>query len=254
MDFLQGRSRPVIIAHRGSSWAAPENTMAAFRRAAEEGAAMIELDVRMTRDRRLVVHHDRRLGRTTDGRGRVVELPLAALRTVDAGSWFGRAFARERIPVLEEVLAWLPSTVGLNIEVKTDGDRRGPLPMARALLGMLGGSGALERVVISSFDHRFLQVAHIGTGGPATGALVRSLALSRQSPAAIARRTGASAIILHHRGLTLGDARRVHAAGMALVCYGIETRAHLQRIRSRCPDGIITNNPALLRTLLQDAS
>jgi glycerophosphoryl diester phosphodiesterase len=253
MNFLQGRVRPVIIAHRGSSASAPENTMAAFRLAAEEGAEMIELDVRMSRDGHLVVHHDRRLGRTSLGRGRVPELSLEELRRVDAGSWFGRSFAGERIPLLAEVLAWLPVSMGLNIEVKTDGDRRGAASIAPVLQRVLRRSGALERVLLSSFDHTFLQMAHIGTPGLAIGALVNSLAVPGRAPAAIGRRTGASVIILHRRALRARDAVRVRAAGMALVCYGIETRAHLKGVRSRCLDGMMTNTPARLRRLLEES-
>jgi len=252
MDFLQGRVCPVIIAHRGSSASAPENTMAAFRLAAEQGAEMIELDVRMSRDGELVVHHDRWLGRTSDGRGRIIEHSLRELRRFDAGRWFGRSFTGERIPLLEEVLAWLPPSIGLNVEVKTDGDRRGAARIAPTVLGVLRASGACDRILLSSFDHTFLQVAYSGTSRPAIGALVSSLAVPRSRPLAIARRTGASVLILHRRALRARYAQKVHAAGMGLVCYGIEHRAHLHAVRLRRLDGMITNNPARLRRLLEE--
>ena len=252
MDALRGGHRPVIIAHRGSSASAPENTMAAFRRAAEEGADMIELDVRMSRDGHLVVHHDRKLGRTSNGRGRVVDLRLDELRRFDAGSWFGRSFAGERILLLEEVLEWLPSPMGLNIEVKTDGDRRGPEGYAVAIRRVLRRTGLTRRVLLSSFDHTFLQMAHSGTPRPDLGALVGSPGPGRARPAAIARRTGASVLILHHRFLRARWAESARDAGMALVCYGVETRAHLRRLRARRLDGMITNNPALLGRLLEE--
>ena len=80
-----GGQRPLVVAHRGSSGSAPENTMAAFRLAVDAGADMIEFDVRMTRDFELVVHHDRSLGRTSDGSGRVWDLTLDELREALAG-------------------------------------------------------------------------------------------------------------------------------------------------------------------------
>ena len=253
MDFLQGRLRPVIIAHRGSSASAPENTMVAFRLAVEEGAEMIELDVRMSRDGELVVHHDRWLGRTSNGRGRIIEHSLRELRRVDAGRWFGRSFAGEPIPLLEEVLAWLPPSIGLNVEVKTDGDRRRAVVIAPAVLRVLRASGAIDRILLSSFDHTFLQVAHSGTPcRPAIGALVSSLAVPRSRPLAIARRTGASVLILHRRALRARFAQKAHGAGMGLVCYGMEHRAHLDAVRHRRLDGMITNNPARLRRLLEE--
>ncbi|HVB57501.1 MAG TPA: glycerophosphodiester phosphodiesterase family protein [Candidatus Acidoferrales bacterium] len=95
---------PWVIAHRGASGHAPENTLAAFQRAVELGATFIETDLRLTRDGRFVAIHDRTLTRTTDGRGAVRDFTLDELRKLDAGSWFDRSFAGERIPTLEEIM------------------------------------------------------------------------------------------------------------------------------------------------------
>src|SRR3990172_7158952 len=86
------------IAHRGASALAPENTMAAFEKAVELGADVIELDLHMSRDGELVVIHDDTLDRTTDGRGVVHELNLKDLKRLDAGRWVGKEFAGERSP------------------------------------------------------------------------------------------------------------------------------------------------------------
>ena len=96
-----------VIAHRGASGAAPENTMAAFRKAVELGAGFIETDLQLSRDARLVALHDDTLERTTNGRGPVSSKTLEELRKLDAGSWFRSsgqgtaAFAGERIPTVE---------------------------------------------------------------------------------------------------------------------------------------------------------
>src|ERR1700683_2808619 len=102
--MIEHMRAPGIIAHRGASGHAPENTMAAFQRAVELGAPFIETDLHLTRDGRFVAIHDKTLQRTTNGQGAVQEFTLAELRQLDAGKWFDRPFSGEHIPTLEEVL------------------------------------------------------------------------------------------------------------------------------------------------------
>ena len=110
-----------VIAHRGASADAPENTMRAFEQAMLFGADGIELDVQLTRDGELVVIHDETLDRTTTGRGSVYSYTFAELRTLDAGSWFARSTKPERIPHLQEVFDLLAGTdILLNVELKND--------------------------------------------------------------------------------------------------------------------------------------
>ena len=109
---------PLIAAHRGASKYAPENTMAAFRLAETMGANFIELDVRATRDGRLIALHDETVDRTTNGKGRAGELTFGEIRRLDAGGWFSPAFRGERIPSLEEVLDRFGGGIGLILELK----------------------------------------------------------------------------------------------------------------------------------------
>ena len=110
----------IVLAHRGYSAKAPENTMAAFELALAVGADGIELDVHMTRDGEIVVIHDDTLDRTTNGKGPVSDQTMAELRELDAGSWFSPEFAGERIPTLKLVLELIKDKdVLLNIEIKT---------------------------------------------------------------------------------------------------------------------------------------
>src|SRR5258708_11793081 len=95
---------PRIIAHRGASAIAPENTLAAFRAAAVSGATWVEFDVSLTKDGRPVVFHDDLLDRTTDGTGLLAETPFEILTHLDAGSWFAPDFSGEMVPTLEEDL------------------------------------------------------------------------------------------------------------------------------------------------------
>jgi len=106
------------IAHRGASAFAPENTMAAFEKAIELGADVIELDLHLTRDNEIVVIHDDTLDRTTDGSGPVHQRSLGELMRLDAGRWFGEGFAGQRIPRLAEVLDRFAGRVPLALEIK----------------------------------------------------------------------------------------------------------------------------------------
>ncbi|MFZ5916905.1 MAG: glycerophosphodiester phosphodiesterase [Chloroflexota bacterium] len=115
---LAGRPRPLVMAHRGASGYAPENTLAAFRLALQQGTDLLETDLRFTRDGHLVCIHDATVDRTTDGHGPVSDMTLAEIRTLDAGSWFGDGFAGEWIPTLQELLAIIPEGVGLGLELK----------------------------------------------------------------------------------------------------------------------------------------
>jgi len=122
---------PYVIAHRGISAKAPENTLASFALAAgAEGIDVIELDVRFTKDRQVIVLHDRTLQRTTTGNGVANKYTLNELKRYDAGSWFNPSFKTERIPMLSEVLRLVGPTRWVDIEIKSDpfhADRRGLL-------------------------------------------------------------------------------------------------------------------------------
>lgn len=110
---------PRIIGHRGAAAAAPENTLAGIREAHDQGAGWVEVDVKLTRDGVPVLMHDDRLERTTDGRGAMVDVDFADIRRLDAGSWFGPAFAGEPVPTLDELFTLCAELgLGLNLEIK----------------------------------------------------------------------------------------------------------------------------------------
>ena len=148
--FLQPRSQPLIIAHRGSSAHAPENTLAAFQLAAEQGADAIELDVDLTRDGHAIIMHDATIDRTTDGSGAVNALTLEEIRRVDAGAWKSAAFKGERVPLLAEVFAAVGQRVLINVEVKSTSLRSNGVEAKVAAL--VQQHDLFERVIISSFN------------------------------------------------------------------------------------------------------
>src|SRR5712692_10539889 len=119
----RGNRRTVwVVAHRGASGHAPENTLAAFRKAVALGATFIETDLQLSRDAHFVAIHDEAVNRTTNGQGAVHGMTLTELRRLDAGSWFGSDFAGERIPTLEEILEFSKKNdVVFYLEIKPGG-------------------------------------------------------------------------------------------------------------------------------------
>jgi glycerophosphoryl diester phosphodiesterase len=107
-----------ICAHRGANETHPENTLAAFREAVRLGAHMVEFDVQITKDKQLVIMHDKSVNRTTNGEGLVSDLTLSEIKKLDAGSWKSKIFIGEKVPTLKEALAVFPKNIWLNIHLK----------------------------------------------------------------------------------------------------------------------------------------
>ncbi|GLC89660.1 glycerophosphodiester phosphodiesterase [Lysinibacillus piscis] len=151
-------SKPAIFAHRGASGEFPENTMMAFEEAKRIGVAGIELDVQLTKDEQLVIIHDERVDRTTDGTGFVKDFTLADITALDAGSWFSPNFAGERLTTLNTVFAWMKEEgnhLRLNIELKNDQIRY--LGLEEKVLALIKEYDLEERIIISSFNPFSLQ-------------------------------------------------------------------------------------------------
>lgn len=240
----------LVGAHRGSSASAPENTMAAFRLAVDEGADLIELDVRFTHDMHPVVHHDRTLHRTTNGRGRLWQYTLAELRTLDAGSWFHSRFKGERIPTLREVLQWLPSHIILNIELKTDGDARPLDDRLRALMHVVGGWLRSRTIIFSSFDHRALHRLHQLFPAVTVGVLYNPVRDVTARPSRLTRSVGAAYFICGCSQLRRRLTNDARTHGISLAVYGVATEAHVHKALLYGVRAVIANDPAAMRRLL----
>ncbi len=116
--MFEDLSHPIIFAHRGASAHAPENTLASFDLALSQGADVIELDTRLSEDGEVVVIHDPTVDRTTNGHGRVAQLSLTELRSLDAGSFFSEKYRGQKIPLLEEVFEAVGKSMFINVELK----------------------------------------------------------------------------------------------------------------------------------------
>ena len=142
--------RPWIIGHRGVPGAAPENTLSSLELAISQGADLVEIDLHLSADGQLVVIHDDRVDRTTNGTGRVGDLSFKALRALDAGSWMGPMFGGEKIPTLAEALAISADRAGIVVDLKHGSERYRGIEdlLARAI----ETAQRLEDVIVISRD------------------------------------------------------------------------------------------------------
>ena len=244
------RERPLIIAHRGASASAPENTLAAFRLALEQGADGIELDVTRCASGEVVVMHDATVDRTTDGTGAVLALPLDALRALDAGSWFGAAWSGERVPLLEEVLEEVGGRLRVNIEIKREGSGGG---LEERVAELVRCHGLQDSVIISSFSPRALRRMRraapelpraLLTAWPAPPELILAWAGPLLAPQA-----------LHppHRLVHAASVATAHRLGLRVNAWTVNERADMARMIALGVDGIITDRPAELAHLLAES-
>ena len=241
----------LTIAHRGASSVRPENTIAAFREAVREGADYIELDIRFSRDREVVVFHDHLLNRTTNGRGPVEGRTLKELKELDAGSWFSPGYSGEKIPTLCETIQTLrSSSVELYIEIKVDrGEADVQNSLVRKTLRILKREDFLDRVFIASFDGRVISIAREIMPRIRTGLIFR-----RDAVWGICEETGyknIDVLCARWNTITAGRVKRARGGGKKVFAWTIDRREDLEKILPLGVDAIASNNPGWLVKTLQ---
>jgi len=240
--------RPSIIAHRGASAYAPENTLAAFKLALQQGADGIELDAKLTADEQVVVFHDRTVDRVTPCKGRVNDLTLADLRKMDAGSHFDIAFRSESIPSLEEVFKAVGQLTFINIELKEFDSFTDPLPEKVAQL--VKRYRLTQRVLISSFNP--ISIIRIRRMLPETP--IGLLAL-RGKAGLLARSWPGRLIRYQSLHTELNDAtpnliEDVHLRGCRVFVYTVNQMEDMRKMYEMGVDGIFTKDPLRARQVL----
>lgn len=233
----------VVCAHRGNSGEFPENTLSAFRSAADLGVDMIEFDVAITKDGVPVILHDETVDRTSNGTGLLAELTLAAVRALDFGSWQGEAFCGERIPTLIEALDALPAPIMLNIHVKEH------WPLAEDLVGQVAREFRLRDLYHRAF------VASDETMIRAFAALdprIRLCSLSHQDGEAYidhAEALGCRILQPCHTLVTAEFVAAAHQRDMRVNVFYADEEAEMLRQIDCGVDGILTNYPRRLLAL-----
>jgi glycerophosphoryl diester phosphodiesterase len=233
----------LVVAHRGASAYAPENTLAAFDLAARMGVTHIELDVRETRDGQVVVLHDATLERTTNGRGPVADRTLAEVQRLDAGAWFGPAFAGERIPTLDAVLARYRGRLHVQVEIKGRSDT-----LPRAVVETIRRHGMSASVTVISFDAAQLEKVRALAPELVTGWLLGDVSADTMVRA---RELGVSLVSLQASTVTADLVRRLHAGGFTVLAWGVETEETMRDVVRAGADGIVIDFPDKLLAFLE---
>lgn len=251
--FLQNRTKPLIIAHRGSSTHAPENTLAAFVLAADQDADAIELDVTLSRDGQIVVIHDDTLDRTTNGHGRVDQLPYAEVAQCDAGRKFNPKFAGERVPLLSHVFEAVGQRLLINIELKSTTVRSTGLEAK--VIDLIRQHGLIERVIISSFNP--LALITVKRAEPR---LACGLLYSPDEPIYLSRAWLAPLIphldARHPQASTVTPevVKQVHARGQKINVWTVLEPREVKTLTALGVDGLIGNDPVMMREVLEQSS
>ena len=238
---------PRTLAHRGGGTLAPENTLAALRCGLAYGYRAVEFDVMLASDGVPVVVHDPELGRTVAGSGQVNDYTAAQLGAMEAGAWFGPAFAGEGVPTFEAVVDYCKAQrIWMNIEIKpVDGHGAATgatvARIAAALFAEQLGTPAAP--LLSSFSMEALAAAR-----HASPALARACLFDRLPPdwQAQAAALGAVAIHTSHKHLTAAAARAIKAAGYGLLCYTVNQPARARELQSWGVDCICTDRLDLI--------
>jgi glycerophosphoryl diester phosphodiesterase len=240
--------KPWVIAHRGASGHAPENTLASFQRAVELGAGFIETDLHLTRDARFVAIHDATLERTTNGRGNVHDFTLAELRERDAGMWFDREFMGMQIPTLEEILEFANKhDVIFYLEVKYDP----AWGMHHALVGAIQKAQSAARTIIISFDEATLKALQQADSSIMTGLLIDK---ARKDGVKAATQLGARQVCPKANLVTKELVQRAHQVDLQVAAWTVNDTNSMRALIDTGVDGIMTDFPDRLQAVVEDGA
>lgn len=272
---------PLVIAHRGASGIAPENTLSAFRLAVALGAEGVEMDVQLTADGRPVVIHDARVNRTTNGKGAVGSFTLERLLELDAGRWFDRrlslrpdirrmvaqaasqhsveqtTYTGENIPTLEAVMkALAPANLSrLYIELKCSDERREPL--IDSILELVHQLHLERSVTLLSFDHQAIRLAKTRSSRIRTAATFavssRALVTARSLIESV-EDAGADEAALHYGLATRRAVSSLHERGIAVSAWTANRPIVMRRLILSGVDAIMTNFPNRLKEVIASLS
>ncbi len=235
-------SPPTFFAHRGACAHAPENTLSAFELAINQGAPAIEFDVKLTADRQVIIMHDMTVDRTTNGKGEVRNFSLAALRELDAGSWYSEAFVGEKVPTLDEVFEAVGRKLFINVELTNystpfDG-------LVYEVVSLVKKHGLADRILFSSFFPTNLALARRLLPQTPRG----QLALDGRSgwwQRAAGNWMDVQAEHPYTGDVTAESVQKAHARGRRVHVWTVNDPADMKRLRSLGVDAIFTDDPPL---------
>ena len=251
-NFLKGDNF-TVIAHRGASAYYPENTLLSFEGAIAMGADMVELDVQFTSDKEVVVFHDEKVLRCTDGQGKIADHTLAELKKLDAGSWFDKKFQNTRIPTLTEVLGVCKNKIAVNIEIKTEAVSKiffGGIE--EKCLKIVERNGMNGHVVFSSFDPRAIMHLKQIDDTVTLAVLFEKKHYGSKLPSDIIESMGADAFNCSSSEFNRKWLANVHLNNIPVNIYTVNDVKNMKRFIYRGVSGIFTNNPDILKRVVTD--
>jgi glycerophosphoryl diester phosphodiesterase len=232
---------PMVFAHRGFSFIAPENTIPAFKKAFELGADGIELDVQLSADGEVMVIHDTNLERTSNGVGKVSDHTLSSLKKLDAGSWFSKEYKGVSIPTLGEVFSLISKNIVINVELKSNPDQVIDLPAkVTSLIKELGNQ---ERVLISSFKIEMIKEIQQLLPEVKIGLLAQPSILGFKTRNQIAKTLPHDALHPFFRDVSSRMIKRYNKTGKRIHAYTVNKEEHMRKLFEMGVHGIFTDHP-----------
>ncbi len=242
-------SKPLIIAHRGASALAPENTLAAFQLALEQGADGIELDVMLSLDKELVVIHDTTVNRTTNGVGKVPEMRYAQLREFNAGNRHDARFQREHLPTLAEVFDLVGNKMLINVELK---NYHAPFDdLAQHVVRLIEKHGLQKTSLLSSFNPLNARKARSVNPSIPFGLLAEPGVLGGLFRGPMGRWYGYQALHPYYKDVTARLIESLHKRGKQCNVWTVDEPQDLLAMKQYGVDAVICNDPAGARAILE---
>jgi glycerophosphoryl diester phosphodiesterase len=234
---------PCVFAHRGASGSAPENTLSSFELALKVGAHAIELDAKLSSDGKIMVIHDQTLDRTTTGSGQVHQTTAAAIKTLDAGSWFSSDYTNERVPFLAEVLESIGDKMIINIEVTNYRTWWDDLP--EKIASLVQQFRLRDSIIFSSFHPRQLWKIRSLIPDAQTALLTEPHLYSLTTISGLAKVTSPTIQHPHLSDLSKERIQRAHKKSIRLHAWTVNQEADMRRLMQWGIDGIFTDHPAV---------
>lgn len=249
-------NKPIVIAHRGASAYAPENTLAAVKKAISMGADMVEIDVQLTKDKQIVLMHDLTVDRTTNGKGRVKDLTFSEIRKLDAGSWFSDEFKGEKIPTLEEVIETINGKCKLLIEVKRVKTKKPEIEAK--IIQLIDKYNAHGWCIVQSFETEVVKnIQSIDNSIECHKLVTMNIPVlplhvdSRIKTGTIYKYKTVQGINPYYKMLNKRKVDKIHGRGQKIFTWTVNEIEDMKQMVELGVDGIITNYPDRLIEVLK---
>lgn len=247
---------PIVVAHRGASGYAPENTMAAIKKAITMGVDMIEIDVQLSKDNEVVLMHDLTVDRTTNGKGKVRDLYLEEIKKLDAGKWFSSEFSGEKVPTLEEVIQAINGQCKLLIEVKRVKSKK--LEIENKIVQLINKYNAYNWCIVQSFETQVIKnIQALDKSIECHKLVTMNISVlplhidSRIKTGTIYKYKNVQSINPYFKMLNKRKVKKIHSYGQKVITWTVNEPEDMKRMIEMGVDGIITNYPDRLIQLLK---